>query len=259
MTFDFSASGGGSDLPGSLPWRMVLLSVVFVGVVITGSGGSAPADGTVALLAQQEDKREQNYYADAHPYLEEPLEQHIKQIPELKAIQSAPDQQALPTILEKTGEQVGEFFRNVIDLIAHEEITEEKVDGRRNARRRLQVEDSYLILRRGGEIWQRAGEYRMDAKGNPIDEVGLNKGYFDTCNFALDHVYFGTTHQPESRFLYLGQEKIGSQDTYVVAFAQKPGQATITVAMEGTKGPACIIWHTCWCRELRGWIYTTFK
>jgi len=76
------------------------------------------------LLLQQEDKGDQNYYANAHPFLEESLEQLIKRMPELKTIESAPDQQALPKILEKTGEQVDEFFRNVIDLTAHEEIAE---------------------------------------------------------------------------------------------------------------------------------------
>jgi hypothetical protein len=156
----------------------------------------------------------------------------VKLIPELNGLQPAPDQQQLSTILENAGERVDEFFRNVVDLTAHEQITEEGLDGQGRLRRRLQAEDSYLIIRRGSEMFGTVGEYRMDAKGNPILEVGFNKGYFDTANFALDHVYFSTAFQSESTFLFLGEQKIDSRDTYVVAFAQKPGEATITVTME---------------------------
>jgi hypothetical protein len=101
----------------------------------------------------------------------------------------------------------------------------------------LHVEDNYLFLRRGLEVWGTVSEYRKDAKGNPLDEIGRNKGYFDTSNFALDHIYFATLHQSEATFLYLGQQKIGSQDAYVVAFAQNPGEASITIAMEGEERP----------------------
>ena len=207
-----------------------LLSAILLSAVITHTD-LAP-EGPLALLAQQGGNGDQSYYANAHPYLEEPLEKLVKLIPELNGLQSAPDQEQLPTILENAGERVDEFFRDVVDLTAHEQITEEALDGQGRVRRRLQAEDSYLIIRRGTEMFGTVGEYRMDAKGNPILEVGFNKGYFDTANFALDHVYFSAAFQSESTFLFLGEQKIDSRDTYVVAFAQKPGEATITVTME---------------------------
>src|SRR5580704_14877941 len=123
MSFNVSASASGSDLPRSLPWRMPLRTVVFLGTVITGSAGLTAKNPTVVLLAQQADKRDQNYYANAHPYLEEePLKKLVKRIPELKGLRPTADQQALPMILEKSGERVDEFFHNVVDLLAHEEI-----------------------------------------------------------------------------------------------------------------------------------------
>jgi hypothetical protein len=54
---------------------------------------------------QSIDKSDQFYYANAHPYLEEPVKKLVKRIPELKPMQPASDQQALPMILEKTGRQ----------------------------------------------------------------------------------------------------------------------------------------------------------
>jgi hypothetical protein len=215
---------------------MPRLTFVFLSAAIISSGGSPWHGGRMALPAQQEDKRYQNYYANAHPYLEESLEQLVKDMPELRTIESAADQQALPTILEKTGEQVDEFFRNVVDLSAHEEITEEKLGEQGEVIERLQLEDTYLVLRRGTEMFGRISEYRMDAKGNTLEGAGLNKGYFVTSNSALSQVYFSTAQQPESRFRYLGDERVGTRDAYVVAFAQKPGEATVTVGLRVQQG-----------------------
>ena len=228
---------------GVRSWRIFILSVVLLGAATVCSARSDSSAAAVPRPDSQDDKRDQNYYANAHPYLEEPLPQLIERIPELKTIQPALDQQELHAILENTGKQVDQFFINVIDLTAHEQITEENLDAKKHVKKRLQAEDSYLFLRRGPEIWGTVGEYRVDANGNPMDEVGRNKGFFDTSNFALDHVYFATAHQPESRFLYLGRQKIGTQDTYVVAFAQNPGHASLTMAMEGERGDKHYVAH----------------
>ncbi len=223
-------------LPCSHRFRMVLLTIVFLSAAITSSDGSPWPGERMALPARQQEKNEQNYYANAHPYLEESLEQIVHDMPELRAIESAPDQQALPTILEKTGEQVDAFLRNIVDLSAHEEITEEKLGEQGKVIERLQVQDTYLVLRDGTEMFGRINEYRMDAKGNQLEEAGLNKGYFVTTNSALSQVYFSTAQQPESRFRYLGEERVGTRDTYVVAFAQKPGEATVTVGLRVQQG-----------------------
>jgi hypothetical protein len=233
MTLNVSATANGSGHIRSFLLGIASFMFVFLSGVIATARASHPLNLTPSRSFQARGQKRPELFANAHPYLEEPFEKLVKRIPELKALQAAPDQHVLPIILEKTGERVDEFFRNVVDLAAHDYITEEKLDEQGNVTKRLQVEVSYLILRRGTEIWGRVREYRMDAKGNPMDEVGLNNGYFVTANFALNHIYFSTALQSESTFLYLGEEKIGSQDTYVVALAQKPGQATITVAMEG--------------------------
>jgi hypothetical protein len=211
---------------------MPLLSVVFLGAVITGSGGLTAKNPTVVLLAQQADKRDQNYYANAHPYLEEePQEKLVKRIPELKELRPTADQQALPMILEKSGERVDEFFHNVVDLLAHEEIAQERLNGIGAIWASELVRDSYLILRHGDERDASIDEYRMDEKGNRMDHVGLDKGFFVTAGFALSCNYFSTAFQRESMFRYLGDQRIGPRDTYVVAFAQKPGEATLFVTM----------------------------
>ena len=175
---------------------------------------------------------------EAHPYLEEPLKQLVKRIPDLKGIRPSADQQALSMILRNTGERVDEFFDNLVDLIAHEEITQQRLNSIGAAIRTEQVRDSYLILRHGTKGGADINEYRMDDHGNRQDDVGLARGFVVTSGYALSCVHFSTAFQPDSKFRYLGDQKIGGRDTYVVVFAQQPGKSGIAVTMKGSRGTA---------------------
>jgi hypothetical protein len=178
---------------------------------------------------------QQVYYANAHPYLDLPLAQLVERIPELKTLQPAADQQELPVILRKMGQRVDNFVRDIGDLIAHEDVTQEKLNAKGNVQAKERVQDNYLILHHG-YAWGASSEYRMDEKGNRLGPVGLEKGYLVTAGYALSSISFSTVAQSQSRFRYLGEEKIGSRETYVLGFAQKPGEATFLVTMRGTGG-----------------------
>ena len=180
-----------------------------------------------------------------HPYLELPLSQLIKRIPKLKGISPAPDQQALSMILQQTGKQVDAFFADLVDLIAHEDITRRRLATRTLAggmtagtmlQAQERTQDSYLILRRTANGPPRIEEFRMDTKGNRIDATGTEKGFFVTSGFALSSIHFATPFQWDSRFLYLGDQKIDGHETYVVAFAQLPSEARVAVTMRGGDG-----------------------
>jgi hypothetical protein len=237
MTFGIRAPASESNGHGARLRRRPLEWILFLGAAVIVNAGGSPLRGeTVEPPTQQESDSDQKYYVNAHPYLEEPLQQLIKQIPELNTIQAATDQKELPLVLEKTGAQVDEFFRNIVDVTAHEVIKEAKLGRQGRAAASFEIEDSYLILRRGTAMLGRVEEYRMDSSGNRLEEAGLNNGYFVTSGFALNQVYFSSELQAECRFRYLGEQKIDARDTYVVAFAQKPGEATITVDMEVHQG-----------------------
>ena len=75
----------------------------------------------------------------------------------------------------------------------------------------------------------------MDEKGNRLGAIGLEKGYVVTAGFALSCIPFSTVAQPQSRFRYLGEGKMDSRETYVLGFAQQPGEATFFTAMKGTR------------------------
>jgi hypothetical protein len=166
----------------------------------------------------------------AHPYLEEPLKRLVKLIPELKGMRPATNQLALPMILERTGKEVDEFFDNLVDLIAQEEIKQEGWN------KSEVVRDNYLILRHANRSRASIQEFRMDEKGNRLDDLGLDKGFFVTAGFALSSVHFSRALQWDSRFLYLGDQKTDERETYVVGFAQLPGQATNAITLRGHQG-----------------------
>jgi hypothetical protein len=168
--------------------------------------------------------------ARAHPYLEEPLKRLVKLIPELKGMRPATNQLALPMILERTGKRVDEFFDNLVDLIAQEEIKQERWN------KSELVRDNYLILRHGNRSRANIEEFRMDEKGNRLDDLGLDKGFFATSGFALSSIHFSRALQWDSRFLYLGDQKTDERESYVVGFAQLPSQATNAITLRGQRG-----------------------
>jgi len=247
MTFDVRVHAMGTHDPRILPRQCVPISILVLSAVLAGgSWPSRATNATPVAVLEFTDRSDHGQDVDSHPYLEEPLDQLVKQIPELKRLRPAPDQQALAMILRKTGEKVDEFFANIVDLIAREEITQERqISGNLPSGMpgglsfaKEKVRDDYLILRHGEGTQARISEFRIDTKGNRMDEVGLNEGYFVTSGFALSSVHFSTAFQWDSRFLYLGDQKIEDRDTYVVAFAQLPSEARNKITMKGPGGVA---------------------
>jgi len=196
-----------------------------------------PGKSAPALQAAEAPPNGQRLYADVRPYIEEPPKQLAKRVPQLKGLVLAESQQQLPVILHNTGERVDEFFSQVIDLMAREEINltrlRQELPSSRPELSGERVRDSYLILRHGSKTQAEIIEYRTDPKGDNFDQTVVNKGYVVTSGFALECNYFGTGFQNESMYRYLGDQKLGAQDTYVVGFAQIPGKATLSVRMRG--------------------------
>jgi len=172
-------------------------------------------------------------YENVRPYMDWPLPQLTERIPELNGLHPAPDQQQLPVILQSMGRTMDDFVRNIADLIAHEDVTQEKLNPDGKVRAKQRVQDNYLILHHGYE-WGANAEYRMDNKGNRLGPIGLSQGYLVTSGHALSCISFSTDVQPQSRFRLLGEEKIGSRNVYVLGFAQRPGEVTFTTVMRGT-------------------------
>jgi VWFA-related protein len=181
------------------------------------------------------DASDEVHQANPRPYLDLSLPQLVERIPELKSLKPAPDQQQLPVILQNVGRTVDDFVRDIGDLIAREEVTQEKLNAAGKIKAKERVQDNYLILHHGYQ-WGASAEYRMDDKGNRLGPIGLEKGYLVTSGYALSCISFSSVAQSQSKFRYLGEEKIESRETYVLGFAQQPGEATFFSTMRGTGG-----------------------
>lgn len=217
------------------------LGPFLLGLAVAYSSGFASINAKRTAPAQLVDTTGQGYFADAHPYLEEPLEQLIRAIPELTGLEPAEDQHELPVILRGTGRTVEAFFKDAVNLVAHEEVTEERINPKgKTTASRLQRYD-YLILIHRDEKPPRADEYRMDANGNPAKQEGLASGYSITSGFALKCIHFLPGLQWDSTFRYLGNQTVDGKDTYVVAFAQRPGRSTVTTKATGIWGTVILL------------------
>jgi len=230
MSFDVIATPGRSSRISSC--SLLTLPVVLLIAHIAASA-APPHSHRFPRQDQVADQTDKAYYANAHPYLDEPTKKLCKLVRELKSIHPAADQRPLPEILEKTGSNVDDFFQHIVDLIAQEQITQERLNGN-SITGKQNVQDNYLIVRESEASQSDLVEYRMDSNGNRIDPAGFRRGYLVTFGFALLSNYFSSLYQTESVFRYLGDQKLGPRDTYVIAFAQKPGEATQFVTMSSS-------------------------
>jgi hypothetical protein len=171
---------------------------------------------------------------DALPYVDQPFDQLVRSIPELAALQPSSDQQLLPTILSETATKVDEFFDNTIDLLAEEDITRSILKSNGSIRSSQQLRYNYLIVHHVNGPTIEVEEYRTDANGNRVEQAGLDQGFSFTSGFALICIHFSKDFRSDSRFRYLGREVVGSRNTYVVAFDEKPGQAR---SVDSASGP----------------------
>ncbi len=221
--------------------QSVNLGLFLLGFVIGSSSGFASINAKRAAPLQFVDTTGQSYFADAHPYLEEPLKQLVREIPELKDLEPADDQDELPMILRGTGRTVEAFFEHMINILAQEEVKQEVINrgGKTTAKRQQRYD--YLILIHRDEKPPRVYEYRMDANANPAKQEGLADGYSITSGFALKCIYFLPGLRRESTFRYLGDQTMDGRDTYVVAFAQLPGRSTVTTHANGKWGTVILL------------------
>lgn len=229
----------------SLPFRFGLnpfLLLFVVGMLFVPCRSSAQHELSAAEPQPTVESAGLSYYASAHPYLEEPLKHLMKHIPELRTLRPATDpENLLPIILAHTGMRVGSFFDNVVDLTAHEKVGQKLLTRDGNVLASQQARYNYLILRNSHENPPRYEEYRTDVEGNRAEQDGVEMGYAITTGFALKCIYFLPAMRADSTFRYLGDQMLGERDTYVVAFAQRPAQATFWGTVTGEWGTVRIL------------------
>jgi hypothetical protein len=141
-------------------------------------------------------------------------------VPELGHLKPADNQGMLPQILDHTGSAVAAFFDNFPNTACTEHVTSTVHRASLAGTLRYDNFYNYMALAEAGSMKGRLHEYRTNAKGDPVQPDGIV-----TFGFVALSVNFYPDYQADSRFRYLGREEMEKQDTYVVAFAQRPNVA----------------------------------
>ena len=194
-----------------------------------GSDAIVPSGLTVAVVllisaswwgagAQNITRSEQTQlYSKAKTYLADPWPSLQKQIPGLKGLTVATTQDELPDLLARVGAVVDDLSQRIPDLTAQEQVT--MIPPCCDPAIRMTYQ--YIAVSRktpAGIVFQ---EYRTDAQ----DKVIRPKAGVGPVAFGLigSWLIFLPSNAQEAHFRYLGQERLGSHDSFVIIFAQIPG------------------------------------
>ncbi len=153
-------------------------------------------------------------WANAKPYLDDPMPQLTADIPELHGLDPAPDQQSLPELLKRIGDKTLELLGRMPNVISHENVVV-KVEPKGPT---TYQHFDYLVLR-----------HENEANGVvTLDEYRTDKA--ETANSPMSQgtanawVLFHPGNLAESRFRYLGRQSMDGHATVVLVFAQTPGK-----------------------------------
>jgi tetratricopeptide (TPR) repeat protein len=149
--------------------------------------------------------------------------------------ESAMDQAPLAGILSAVGNNVSRLFANLFSLSATESVQLERSDRKGNADRRKDFKYLYLCLGTVDKKDPFFDEYRSDERGSEVLQAGLDEGYMLTVGFMSSPLIFHPIHQSGSEFRLLGYQKLRGRNTFVVAYAQIPGQSRLKVQFQAGK------------------------
>ena len=183
----------------------------------SSSNGVPPSQSADGLLPTWTDA-EKRVWQSAKPYLDENIFDLEKEVPELKGLTPAASQEELNSILGGVGARCVDLLKRTPNVIADEQVSTYVSHFMSS-----EQEFSYLVIVNQTDQGSIVREYRTDARGTPVSEPGGSWGQ----GFALMWAHFFPATQPESRFRYLGTQRIDNQEVMVVAFAQIPEQVTM--------------------------------
>jgi len=158
------------------------------------------------------------------PMTEWTLAELMSAPPELEGLKPAENQEELPTLLQKVGENVKSFFDNFPNTTAREQITLQLLGAMGQLIDHRKEQFNYLDLSHPVKNDVDMEEYRTDAKGRTAEPVAMGRG-FVSKGFTSMFVYFHPAHQTDTEFRDLGRQLMDGRETEVVIFSQIPGKA----------------------------------
>jgi len=201
-------------------------------------------------------------------YVDEPIEQLKKMVPGLSGIRieavanaragtpALPAQDKTASILNRTGAVIADLFHKMPNLIAKEEVKEPTDTVLENdlPRRsgggwmgstqqgfpithfRTSIYTYRIVHKQTPAGGDALDEFRTDAHDQPIGDSARNAQRPSSVGFATTWLFFLPGNLQESRFRYVGVQKIGNHETYVLAFAQIPEHIVLGAVIKSSYG-----------------------
>ena len=163
--------------------------------------------------------------------VDQPFSELVKAIPELKGMETAANQGALPLMLQRIGDNVAAFFRDFSNTISEEAIKVENLRTDGQVKDSLSERYNYLLLARPEKWGVGLTELRATPDERKNATEGLRTGFMRTKGFASASVVFHPNCQTEMNFRYLGRQQIDGREAFVIAFAQQPEKAKMVGRM----------------------------
>jgi len=228
---------------------------------------SIPSCDAIALSLATLGQTQANHGAAPPNYVDESFDQLKKEVPALRGVKfdsepngaldrpggPAPVNTAL--VLDQAGAVTASMLHRMPNLIAREQVdqvtgsTMDAPVGLQTGRRRQPTVQgqpttqfktrfySYRIVSREDSTLDNAiNEYRTDAHDHPIHTTANDPDTPRSVGFATSWLFFVPGNFNESRYRYVGQQKIGSHETYVMAFAQIPDRTHMETIVQTTGG-----------------------
>ena len=203
----------------------VLLLIVGRAVFWAVSGDPAP----LAAQLLERDTREQHVYDGARTIIDYSQAELLSSFPELRRLRFAESQEVLPRILGKVGANVETAVDGLPNLISQEDVTQQTIPLERSGStqtRRLGP-FNYMILARESTGIVALEEYRTDSQGTRTGPQQLERDFFLTSGFSTIWTLFHPGNRSGANFKLLGEEELDGHMIELVAFAQRPGWATV--------------------------------
>jgi hypothetical protein len=200
---------------------LLLLQAAALLLCLVSAPVSAIAQDLQVPAQETPQEQQKRLYGAAHSYLNDPIPEMEKAVPDLHGLQPGGSPQDLPGLLTKVGRKEQDLLTQMPNLTAREEVVQAFRTGRSKVNRKQEF--NYLILLHEAENAVTLTEYRTDLQNRRIGEFGRDPRAPAAQGFALIWMYFHPTRRSESQFRYLGEQKVDGHKTFAVAFAQTPG------------------------------------
>lgn len=177
------------------------------------------------VYTQLQDRLQLKAYGGTKPVVEQSVETLIQSVPELKDLQPAPSQEELAPLVQRVGEGVAAFFRNLPNTVSLEDIRAEILRQDGKIADAFDEKFNYLFLVRPAKWGLGVDEYRTAAGQNLAASATPRDNYMRTAGFVCASLVFHPAYQTGATFRLLGTQVVDGKRVSVLAFAQQPERA----------------------------------